>query len=150
MQSEGDVNSLCGGDEDPFSDDHEIVDYHSPSEGNPFDDEYGIKDDDKGDDDDDNDNSSSTDESDQDLAMVGPRNVAHAEESAEVEVLYANLDKLKTLTKKMQGSLTRLETNGRVVKEAIGPVHHNTQSSQTVIQSTAFSHLEIGSVLTHL
>lgn len=137
MQSEGDVNSLCGGDEDPFSDDHEIVDYDSPSEGNPFDDEYAIEDDN------DDNNSSSTDESDQDLAMVGPRNVAQAEESAEVEVLYANLNKLKALTKKMQGSLARLETNGRVVKEAIGPVHHNTQSSQTVIQSTAFSHLEI-------
>lgn len=139
--SEGDLDSLGGGAEDPFGDDPEIVNYDSPSEGNPFDDKYAIEDDD---------NSSSTGESDNDLAMVGPRNVAHAEESAEVEVLYANLDKLKTLTKKMQGSLTRLEINGRVVKEAIGPVHNNTQSSQTVIQSTAFPHLEIRLALTHL
>ena len=70
--------------------------------------------------------------------MVGQRNVAHAEESAEVEVLYANLDKLGGLTKKIQASLTRLETNGRVVKEAIGPVYNNTKASQTVIQSTVF------------
>ena len=129
-QSEGDLDSLAGGDENPFTDDHEIVGYKEPSEANPFGDEYAIE-----------------DESDNDFTMVGPRNVAHAEESAEVEVLYANLDKLKTLTKKMQGSLTRLETNGRVVKEAIGPVHNNTQSSQTVIQSTAFLQFGLRSVL---
>lgn len=127
-KSEGNVDSLAGGGEDPFSDDHEIVDYDSPSEENPFDDKYAIEDEDT---------SSSDHEGDNGLTMVGPRNVAHAEESAEVEVLYANLDKLKILTKRMQGSLTRLETNGRVVKEAIGPVHNNTQSSQTVIQSIA-------------
>jgi exocyst complex component 7 len=62
--------------------------------------------------------------------MVGPRNAAYAEESAEVEVLYANLDKLKLLTKKIQGSLGRLETSGRVVKDAIGPIYSNTQSLQ--------------------
>ncbi|KAL1985051.1 hypothetical protein VTN96DRAFT_8286 [Rasamsonia emersonii] len=62
--------------------------------------------------------------------MVAPRNAAYAEESAEVEVLYANLDKLKVLTKKIQGSLDRLETSGRVVKEAIGPIYSNTQSLQ--------------------
>ncbi|KAL1966078.1 hypothetical protein VTN77DRAFT_4826 [Rasamsonia byssochlamydoides] len=58
------------------------------------------------------------------------RNTAYAEESAEVEVLYANLDKLKVLTKKIQGSLDRLETSGRVVKDAIGPIYSNTQSLQ--------------------
>ncbi|KAK5806100.1 hypothetical protein VI817_000358 [Penicillium citrinum] len=54
----------------------------------------------------------------------------YAEESAEVEVLYANLDKLNRLTKKIQGSLVRLETGGKVVKEAIGPIYSNTQSLQ--------------------
>ncbi|KAA6407036.1 MAG: exocyst complex exo70 [Lasallia pustulata] len=67
--------------------------------------------------------------------MASQRNVAHAEESAEVAVFYATLEKLKSLTKKIQGSLTRLEANGRVVSEAVGPVHDNTQSSQTLIQN---------------
>ncbi|KAL3474385.1 Cullin repeat-like-containing domain protein [Aspergillus californicus] len=63
--------------------------------------------------------------------MVAPRNTAFAEESAEVEVLSANLEKLKLLTKKIQGSLVRLETGGNVVKHAIGPIYSNTQSLQT-------------------
>ncbi|KAL4779234.1 Cullin repeat-like-containing domain protein [Aspergillus varians] len=63
--------------------------------------------------------------------MVAPRNTAFAEESAEVEVLYANLEKLELLTKKIQGSLVRLETGGNVVKHAIGPIYSNTQSLQT-------------------
>ncbi|CAG8359117.1 unnamed protein product [Penicillium salamii] len=62
--------------------------------------------------------------------MVAPRNTAYAEESAEVEVLYANLEKLNRLTKKIQGSMVRLETGGKVVKEAIGPIYSNTQSLQ--------------------
>jgi hypothetical protein len=62
--------------------------------------------------------------------MVAPRNTAFAEESAEVEVLYANLTKLNQLTRKIQGSLVRLETSGQVVKEAIGPIYSNTQSLQ--------------------
>jgi exocyst complex component 7 len=62
--------------------------------------------------------------------MVTSRNPAYAEESAEVEVLYANLEKLKVLTRKIQGSLARLETNGKVVKDAIGPIYSNTQSLQ--------------------
>ncbi|OJD17160.1 exocyst complex protein exo70 [Emergomyces pasteurianus Ep9510] len=62
--------------------------------------------------------------------MVGMRNAVHAEESAEVEVLYANLEKLNTLTKKIQGSMARLETSGKVVKDAIGPIYSNTQSLQ--------------------
>ena len=47
-----------------------------------------------------------------------------------MEVLYANLEKLKLLTKKIQGSLNRLETGGNVVKHAIGPIYSNTQSLQ--------------------
>ena len=62
--------------------------------------------------------------------MVGPRNAVYAEESAEVEVLYANLGKLKTLTKKIQGSVARLDESGRVVKDAIGPIYNNTQQLQ--------------------
>ena len=63
--------------------------------------------------------------------MVAPRNTAFAEESAEVEVLYANLDKLNVLTKKIQGSMVRLESGGNVVKHAIGPIYSNTQSLQS-------------------
>lgn len=62
--------------------------------------------------------------------MAPPRNTVYAEESAEVEVLYANLEKLNILTKKIQGSMARLETGGRVVKDAIGPIYSNTQSLQ--------------------
>ncbi|KAK4977349.1 exocyst complex component exo70 [Elasticomyces elasticus] len=63
--------------------------------------------------------------------MVVPRRAAFAEESAEVEVLYANLDKMKSLTKKIQGSMTRLETSGKMVQDAIGPIYGNTQRLQT-------------------
>jgi exocyst complex protein 7 len=62
--------------------------------------------------------------------MAPPRNTVYAEESAEVEVLYANLEKLNILTKKIQGSMARLETGGKVVKDAIGPIYSNTQSLQ--------------------
>jgi exocyst complex protein 7 len=62
--------------------------------------------------------------------MVGPRNAVYAEESAEVEVLYANLGKLKTLTKKIQGSVARLDASGQIVKDAIGPIYSNTQQLQ--------------------
>ncbi len=55
---------------------------------------------------------------------------AHREEEAEVEVLNANLTKLKLLTKKIQGSIVRLDTSGQVVKEAIGPIYSNTQQLQ--------------------
>ncbi|GAB7359120.1 hypothetical protein MBLNU230_g5188t1 [Neophaeotheca triangularis] len=63
--------------------------------------------------------------------MLAPRRAAFAEESAEVEVLYANLEKMKSLTKKIQGSMTRLDVSGRTVQEAIGPIYGNTQRLQT-------------------
>lgn len=62
--------------------------------------------------------------------MGAPRNAVYAEESAEVEVLYADLEKLNTLTKRVQGSLSRLEASGKVVKNAIGPIYGNTQALQ--------------------
>lgn len=65
--------------------------------------------------------------------MVAPR--AFAEESAEVEVLAANLEKLKALTKKIQGSLSRLETSGKTVEEAIAPIYSNTQRLQVTNRS---------------
>ncbi|PNS16986.1 Exocyst complex protein exo70 [Sphaceloma murrayae] len=62
--------------------------------------------------------------------MPGLRKDAFAEESAEVEVLFANLDKMKSLTRKIQASMGRLETSGRTVQDAIGPVYGNTQKLQ--------------------
>lgn len=75
--------------------------------------------------------------------MVAPRKAAFAEESAEVEVLFANMDKLKTLTKKIQGSLNRLETSGKSVQDAIGPVYGNTQRLQTTNSSTLRAHFAL-------
>ncbi|KAK8217291.1 exocyst complex component exo70 [Zalaria obscura] len=63
--------------------------------------------------------------------MGAPRRAAFVEESAEVEVLYANLEKMKSLTKKIQASMGRLETSGKTVQEAIGPIYGNTQKLQT-------------------
>jgi exocyst complex protein 7 len=62
--------------------------------------------------------------------MVGQRHAAFAEESAEVEVLYASLDKMKTVSKKIQGSMGRLNETGKTVQEAIGPIYGNTQRLQ--------------------
>ena len=67
--------------------------------------------------------------------MVGPKNAVYAEESAEVEVLNDNLAKLKALTKKIQGSMTRLDVSGQVVQEAIGPIYSNTQQLQTTTRN---------------
>jgi exocyst complex component 7 len=67
--------------------------------------------------------------------MVVPRKGAFAEESAEVEVLFANMDKLKTLTRKIQASKTRLETSGKTVGDAIQPIYGNTQKLQTMNSS---------------
>jgi exocyst complex protein 7 len=68
--------------------------------------------------------------------MVAQRRAAFAEESAEVEVLFANMEKLKGLTKKIQGSLNRLESSGRTVETAIGPIYGNTRQLQRTHQST--------------
>ncbi len=61
---------------------------------------------------------------------------AYAEESAEVEVLFANMEKLKNLTKKIQSSLNRLDTSGRSVQDAIRPIYGNTSKLQITNTST--------------
>jgi exocyst complex protein 7 len=58
--------------------------------------------------------------------MGAPRKAALAEESAEVEVLFANMDKMKSLTKKIQASVNRLDASGKAVQEAISPIYGNT------------------------
>lgn len=62
--------------------------------------------------------------------MVAPRRTALLEESAEVEVLFANMEKMKAITKKIQGSVNRLDASGKAVQEAIGPIYGNTQKLQ--------------------
>jgi hypothetical protein len=62
--------------------------------------------------------------------MVGPRKTALAEESAEVEVLFANMDKMKTLTRKIQASVNRLDASGKAVQEAVHPIYGSTQKLQ--------------------
>lgn len=70
------------------------------------------------------------------MAAQRSRKAAFAEESAEVEVLFANMEKLKGLTKKIQGSMNRLETSGQTMKDAVGPMYSDTQKLQTMNSST--------------
>ena len=69
--------------------------------------------------------------------MVGTRKgaSAFAEEAAEVEVLDANIEKMKTLTKKIQASRNRLETSGKAMNEAMAPIYGNTARLQTTNRS---------------
>ncbi|EMC96761.1 hypothetical protein BAUCODRAFT_34153 [Baudoinia panamericana UAMH 10762] len=64
------------------------------------------------------------------MAVIA-RRAAFAEEAAEVEVLHATLEKMKSVRKKIEGSMTRLNESGRTVQEAIGPMYGNTQRLQT-------------------
>ncbi|KAI9780401.1 MAG: exocyst complex component exo70 [Peltula sp. TS41687] len=62
--------------------------------------------------------------------MVGQRVFPDEEDWAEVEVLRARLEKTIQLTKKIKTSQLNLERSGRNVRDAIGPVHGNTQELQ--------------------
>ncbi|KAL9073912.1 MAG: hypothetical protein Q9157_004558 [Trypethelium eluteriae] len=68
-------------------------------------------------------------------AIMGAQKSLHAEESAEVEVLSANLEKLKGLTKRIQGSVIRLQSTGDNVQDSVGPAFGNTQRIQTSISN---------------
>lgn len=63
------------------------------------------------------------------------RHAADEEAQAEVEVLNSRLDKTTQLTKKMQASLNRLETSGKAVQDAIGPIYGNSQRLQVLVRS---------------
>ena len=67
--------------------------------------------------------------------MIQSRNAAFAEESAEVEVLFATAAKFDIISKKIKTSLTKLESGGQIVKDSIKPVHSDTQSLQTMNHS---------------
>lgn len=55
------------------------------------------------------------------------------------QVLKSKLDKIKTLNLKLEGSLRRLETSGKSVQEAVGPLAGNTQRLQVLGTSTSLS-----------
>ncbi|KAL8696743.1 MAG: hypothetical protein Q9201_007503 [Fulgogasparrea decipioides] len=64
--------------------------------------------------------------------MIKTRNAAHAEESAEVEVLFAEAAKFDAISKKIKTSLSRLERGGQPVSDALKPVYSNTQGLQVM------------------
>lgn len=76
--------------------------------------------------------------------MIQSRKAAFAEESAEVEVLFAEAAKFDVISKKIKASLARLENGGQIVKDSIRPVHSDTQSLQTM--NTSQYMLEIASL----
>ncbi|KAH8659170.1 Cullin repeat-like-containing domain protein [Tricladium varicosporioides] len=63
---------------------------------------------------------------------LGTRQAADEEARAEVEVLNSRLEKTSQLTKKIQASLSRLESSGKSVQEAVGPLYGNTRNLQTL------------------
>lgn len=67
--------------------------------------------------------------------MSKARNAAHAEEKAEVEVLFADATKYSDLGKRLKVLQASLEGGGRTVRDAIGPVHNNTREHQVMIHS---------------
>ena len=69
--------------------------------------------------------------------MMAGRKTSFAEESAEVEVLYANMEKLNGLTKRIQGSLNRLETHERSVEDAMRPIYASTEKIQVANTSAS-------------
>lgn len=68
----------------------------------------------------------------------------HTEESAEVEVLLANMEKLKSLTKKLSTSLTTLDDGGRGLQSSIRPIYGNTGRLQTANQNIENVRMNIG------
>ena len=60
---------------------------------------------------------------------------SHAEEKADVEVLYAQSAKMSETSKKIQALRSRLVEGGDSLREALGPVHKNTRDDQTIMRS---------------
>ncbi|KAL8940636.1 MAG: hypothetical protein Q9216_002715 [Gyalolechia sp. 2 TL-2023] len=60
------------------------------------------------------------------------RDAAHAEESAEVEVLIAEAAKFDGISKQIKASLGRLEGGSQLVRNAVKPVYSNTQGLQVM------------------
>ncbi|KAL9004316.1 MAG: hypothetical protein Q9188_002858 [Gyalolechia gomerana] len=60
------------------------------------------------------------------------RDAAHAEESAEVEVLIAEAARFDGISKQIKASLARLEGGSQLVRNAVKPVYSNTQGLQVM------------------
>ncbi|KAI4243892.1 MAG: hypothetical protein L6R40_003274 [Gallowayella cf. fulva] len=60
------------------------------------------------------------------------RNADHAEESAEVEVLFAEAAKLDVISRKIKASSAKLDGGSRLVKDTVKPVYSNTHGLQTM------------------
>ena len=69
---------------------------------------------------------------------IAARNTAHAEERAEVEVLSAQAEGHRRISRNLQAIQGRLNSEGQAVREALGPVHSNTRQHQTLINSRPF------------
>lgn len=54
-----------------------------------------------------------------------------------VQVLNSRLEKTRILNTKLSACLGRLETSGKSVKEAVGPLYGNTQKLQVLGNSTS-------------
>lgn len=67
--------------------------------------------------------------------MPGMTRNKYTEESAELEVMMSNMAKMQELTRKIGGSLGRLDVLGRGVQDAIRPVYGNTGKFQTMNSS---------------
>lgn len=63
---------------------------------------------------------------------LGSTQATDEEARAEVEVLNSRLEKTSQLTKKIQASLSRLESTGKSVQDAVGPIYGNTQKLQLI------------------
>lgn len=71
-------------------------------------------------------------QSDKMAVGLNSRHAADEEARAEVEVLNSRLERTSQLTKKIQASLSRLESSGKSVQEAIGPIYGNTRNLQVL------------------
>ena len=72
---------------------------------------------------------------DETLIMVSQRTAALAEESAEVELLFAQAQKFNEINKRLAATQSRVINLGRALQEALGPVYNDTQSLQIVTDS---------------
>lgn len=70
---------------------------------------------------------------------MASRQAADEEARAEVEVLNSRLEKTTQLTKKIQASLTRLESSGKSLNDAIKPISGSTKPLQ-ILGASMFSH----------
>jgi hypothetical protein len=64
------------------------------------------------------------------MAVGMASKAADEEARAEVEVLNSRLEKTRQLNLKISASLSRLESNGKSMQDAIGPIYGNTQKLQ--------------------